>query len=263
MRALSERPGAEEVAFFEQNGYLAVEEFVDPQELNEILTIFHAVAERGRNEPNASSRTHSSALEQYAFPEITFRELLQTRFVRKARTYVSALLDVGEDDLTAWAQFIHKPALEGGSTPWHQDEAYWDPARLYNAVAAWLPLHAVSPGQSCMEFIPGSHRRETLMNHERSSQDPRIRQLEAIGVDTDAAVACPLPAGGATFHHHRTLHYTGPNTSRRPRTAFIVEWQTAPVQRERREERPWFDEQRAVAGAPEIYVADGKVVPLP
>ena len=37
-----------------------------------------------------------------------------------------------------------------------------------------------------------------------------------------AAVVCPLPAGGCTVHHNRTMHYAGPNTSDQPRRAYIL-----------------------------------------
>jgi hypothetical protein len=41
-------------------------------------------------------------------------------------------------------------------------------------------------------------------------------------VDFSSAVACELPAGGATFHHGRTLHYTPPNNSEDYRRAYIA-----------------------------------------
>jgi hypothetical protein len=58
-----------------------------------------------------------------------------------------------------------------------------------------------------MQFIPGSHR-GPLVPHER--KDPRGHSLDAVGIDTARAIACPLPLGGATVHLPRTLHFTGP-----------------------------------------------------
>jgi hypothetical protein len=48
--------------------------------------------------------------------------------------------------------------------------------------------------------------------------------MEAIGGDVARAVACPLPLGGATIHLPRTLHYTGPNMTDRPRLAWGIEF---------------------------------------
>jgi hypothetical protein len=36
------------------------------------------------------------------------------------------------------------------------------------------------------------------------------------------AVACPIPAGGCTIHHNRTMHYAGANKSEQPRRAYIL-----------------------------------------
>jgi ectoine hydroxylase-related dioxygenase (phytanoyl-CoA dioxygenase family) len=64
-----------------------------------------------------------------------------------------------------------------------------------------------------MQFVPRSHR-EPVQAHHSINYDPRIHGLEVdAAVDTMRAVACPLPAGGATIHHNRILHYAGPNTS--------------------------------------------------
>jgi hypothetical protein len=47
---------------------------------------------------------------------------------------------------------------------------------------------------------------------------------EAVGVDAAAAIACPLPLGGATVHLPRTLHHTGPNLTAMPRLAWSLEF---------------------------------------
>ena len=53
---------------------------------------------------------------------------------------------------------ILKPARIGGATPWHQDEAYWDPRYAHRAVSIWLALQPATLENGCMRFIAGSHR---------------------------------------------------------------------------------------------------------
>jgi ectoine hydroxylase-related dioxygenase (phytanoyl-CoA dioxygenase family) len=79
-------------------------------------------------------------------------------------------------------------------------------------------------------------------------------------VDESQAVACPLPAGGATFHHSRTLHHTAMNATDEARLAFPVEFEVRPTFRETPAVRPWVDEWRALTGAgpPTGHVADGR-----
>ena len=49
-----------------------------------------------------------------------------------------------------------------------------------------------------------------------------------------------LGFGGASFHHCRTIHGSGPNRSDHVRRAYINEWQAVPVQRETPKDHPWF-----------------------
>ena len=79
-------------------------------------------------------------------------------------------------------------------------------------------------------------------------------------VDDSAAVACPLKAGRATFHHFQTLRCTARNTTDQPRLAYPVEFQLAPTWRDEPAKMPWVDELRAATGTrPLVYVADGRV----
>src|SRR5262249_25958331 len=116
---------------------------------------------------------------------------------------------------------IFKPAGRGAATPWHQDEAYWDPTLDYTAMSLWIPLQEATVENGCMQFIPRSHRQDVLPHH-CIDNDPRIHGLEVDSIDPSTAAACPIPAGGATIHHNRTLHYTGPNRTSIPRRAYIL-----------------------------------------
>ena len=110
-----------------------------------------------------------------------------------------------------------------------------------------------------MQFIPGSHRRGLLAHLQEEDAAQNLLTV-ADPVDADAAVACPLKVGGATFHHFETLHYTAPNMSDRPRLAFPMEFQVTPVRRDVPLAMPWVDEHRAAVGtAPLTLVADGKI----
>jgi hypothetical protein len=59
-------------------------------------------------------------------------------------------------------------------------------------------------------------------------------------IDTSSAVPQPVPIGGASIHHNRTLHHSGPNTTDRVRRAYVNEWQIAPVKRDVPYERDWY-----------------------
>jgi ectoine hydroxylase-related dioxygenase (phytanoyl-CoA dioxygenase family) len=138
---------------------------------------------------------------------------------------------------------ILKPARFGRETPWHQDEAYWSPEMLPRNLSIWLPLDPATLESGCMQFIPGSHL-GIVHRHRHIDNDPTVHGLVTDQVDSSQAVACPVPIGGVTFHHPRTLHYSGPNTTDRPRRAYILVLGAAPVRAEQPDTRPWQEEER-------------------
>src|SRR5581483_3137596 len=88
-------------------------------------------------------------------------------------------------------------------------------------------------------------RREVLPHHP-IGHDPRISGLEVDNPDELAmySVACPLPAGGATIHHSRTLHFTAPNHSNAPRRAYILIFGTPPKPRAVGRDFYWQTQQK-------------------
>jgi hypothetical protein len=258
-------PTDDEVAFFRENGFLAVERLTTDEELAWLTGLYEWIFDPDRPAGPGSPLDRSGTaadparLMQAFFPEIQFPQILQTTFHRNAKRYAAALLDEPAERLGCWGHMIRKPS-GGRAALWHQDHAYWQPELDYHALGVWLPLHDVSVEMGAMQFIPGSHRRG-LIPH-RQADDPAHNVLTALEiVDDSKAVPCPLKAGGATFHHAETLHYTAPNTTDRPRLAFPMEFQVQPVRREVPDVMPWIDEHRAAVGtAPLIWVTDGKMV---
>jgi hypothetical protein len=264
--AFEAHPTADEVSFFRDNGFLAVERLTTDDEIAWLRRIYEHIfdpANAGQaGAPLDRSGTlapgEASRLEQAFFPEIQFPEILKSGFHRNAKRYAAALLGVEARELTCWGHMIRKPP-GGRSAPWHQDHAYWEPEFDYCALGVWLPMHDVSVEMGAMQFIPGSHKRGLLAHRHADTPANNLLEVDA-PFDPASAVACPLKAGGATFHHAETLHYTAPNATGRPRLAFPMEFQRKPAPRARPEVMPWVDAHRAAAGRqPAMYVADGRM----
>jgi ectoine hydroxylase-related dioxygenase (phytanoyl-CoA dioxygenase family) len=153
-------------------------------------------------------------------------ELAETVFRTNALAIARQLLG---PDTTPWFEHaILKPAGYGAATPWHQDEAHRDdPGFAYEQISIWMPLQEATTENGCMQFIAASHRGPVL-DHRSPNDDPRVQALECIGgFNPSVARLCPLPAGGATVHHSRTLHCAGPNRSTIPRRAYILAFRSA------------------------------------
>lgn len=241
----------EEVVRFQEQGFLSWGAITDEEELEWLRSLYDDLFRERSGERDglyfdlAGSRGHDGrdVLPQILMPEQMVPELLETRFRRNARQIAARLLNVPEEELTDGGHMILKPPHYGHETPWHQDEAYWDPHVLPRSVSAWMPLDAATVESGCMHFIPGSHRKG-IVPHRHIGNDPTVHGLVTDHVNTRHAIACPLSPGGATFHHCRTLHYAGPNRTEHPRRAYILVLNAPPQRPDVPDHRPWLDEER-------------------
>ncbi len=147
---------------------------------------------------------------------------------------------------------LMKPSMIGDATPWHQDEAFQDPAFDYEEVSFWLALQPVDEANSCMAYIPGSHNGPVLP-HGFPNNDPRIHALECVsGFDPKDAVLCPLPAGGCVIHNGRTVHGAGPNVSDRDRMAYVLIFDRVPTPGRQPRHFPWREQHRTARAQREL-----------
>jgi hypothetical protein len=139
---------------------------------------------------------------------------------------------------------LMKPARIGEATPWHQDEAFQDPAFDYEEISFWLALQPVNEANSCMAYVPATHKGPVLP-HGFPGNDPRIHALECnSGFDPSDAVTLPLPAGGCVIHTGRTLHGAPPNRSDQARLAYVLIFDRVPTPARQARHFPWREQQR-------------------
>jgi ectoine hydroxylase-related dioxygenase (phytanoyl-CoA dioxygenase family) len=241
----------EQIAFFRANGYLSIDRITSDEEIEWLKGIYDTLFRQRMGEQYGEyfdlggkrAHTGEEVLPQVLGPEKKFPLLRETNYFGNARRIIAQLLGADEANVSGGGHMIMKPARYGAPTPWHQDEAYWDPDLIPNSASAWLPLDVATVSSGCLQFIPGSHH-EDIHWHKHINDDPTIHGLVTEEVDPSKAVACPLQPGGATFHHCRTLHYAGPNTTDNPRRAYILVLGTEPLKRETPMQKPWIDEER-------------------
>ena len=219
----------EQIDFFRREGYLAIERITTDEEIARMRVAYDDIFARraGRDEgmefdlAGTDEEGQEATLPQILDTRRYSAALQDTLYEANARAITRQLLGVEGDIRCSHA--ILKPAQIGSETPWHQDEAYWNPGENYLSLSVWMPLQEATPENGCMCFIPGSHEWEVKPHH-HIGNNPKIHGLEVDEghVDPAQAVVCPLPAGGATFHYSRTFHYTGPNKSDTPRRAFVL-----------------------------------------
>jgi len=219
----------EQVEFFHHEGYLVLPAITTAAEVTQLQEVYDRLfaTKAGRAEGDhldlvtTDEDDQAPVLPQILNPAKYAPELVDTLFRTNALAIAKQLL--GDAVTGGGDHAILKPPHTAAATPWHQDEAYWDADKEYNALSIWIPLQEATLENGCMHFVPGTQRHEVLPHHPIGN-DVRVIGLEVDDVErwVTRAVACPLPAGGATIHHSRTLHYTGPNRSAEPRRAYIL-----------------------------------------
>jgi ectoine hydroxylase-related dioxygenase (phytanoyl-CoA dioxygenase family) len=165
--------------------------------------------------------------------------LKETQFYRNTRSLAQQILGQ-QTAMELWGHMMRKAAGNLDIVPWHQDEAYWDPGFEYRSASFWMPLDPATEQSGCMSFIPGSHRKGVL-DYGFTNDDPLITSLALKEeIDVSKAVLQPVPIGGASIHHGRSLHYSGPNTTECVRRAYVNEWHAVPQKRDVPYDRPWY-----------------------
>ncbi|CAF2505623.1 unnamed protein product [Rotaria sp. Silwood2] len=243
----------EQIDFFKTNGFLSIDRFIDDNEVSYIRDQYDQwfAAKLGREHGNffdllsEDTDDKEAVAPQLLWPSIygknmTGFDLYSTQMYANAYAISKTLL--GEETTFKGDHAILKPPTSNSlPTPWHQDEAYWDPTLFYESLGVWVALQPVSLENGCMQFIAGSHLLFDVLPHHTQNNNPRIHGLEIDNPNEyiKNVISCPLPSGGATFHHCRTLHYTGPNHSNEPRRAYTLQFQCNTKKREQPRLNTW------------------------
>jgi hypothetical protein len=202
----------DDVAFFEEHGWLAVHDAVDPADLGHLEERCNYILERKESLAFDWAWTKDQSKDERDFkilqssPTVIWKEINESRFRAWAIEFGAALL---RKPVEFWYdQFLAKPPKKGATTHWHQDEAYWGRNLDERGITCWMPLHDVDVANGCMHFIDGGHR-DGILEHRR----PGDVQSDLLLCEPDVtrAIACPLRLGGVTFHHGKTPHMTTPN----------------------------------------------------
>lgn len=218
---------AEQVRFYQDNGFLAVEEVFTSDEIEEARAVVEDLVERSRA---VSDHTDVYDLEPGHSPERPRVRRLKAPiaahpfFGGMARS--ERLLDVVADLIGPGIR-LHgnklnmKSAEYGSPVEWHQDFAFY-PHTNDNILAVGIALDPCTEENGCMLMVPGSHCGPIYSHHQDGyfvgAVDPRREEI-----DLSRAVPVTVGAGGVSLHHCRTLHGSALNRSSRPRRLFLLE----------------------------------------
>jgi len=221
----------EQVSFYRENGYLVIEDFLAPQELEHWRAVtMEAVEQRlaatAKADPQANiADTLSNQADPKSYYARVFTQCLKLadthsgmhELMHNPRLGRLAAALAGVDGIRIWHdQALFKPPY-GNPTAWHLDNPYWSFSSR-DSLSIWVALDDATLMNGALVYLPGTHRTARFENAGITEQLADLFDVypEWLEIEPVAAVA---PAGSAVFHNGLTAHGAGANMTNRPRRA--------------------------------------------
>ena len=215
----------DEIDQFEQDGFAVVRSVVSPAEVKRMYPLLTHLFERFNELPKTLAREMSESshpLQGLRNPDLARCLRLEPKLAKTQyfqHIWVMARQLLGSQARLCFDHAILKPPHSNCPTPWHQDEAYDKPGNSERRISVWLPLQDVSAESGCLQYIPGSHKRELVPHYPLATGTHALMTKHVASAE---AVLCPVNVGDLIIHSGRTLHYAGPNITASPRLAWIL-----------------------------------------
>jgi ectoine hydroxylase-related dioxygenase (phytanoyl-CoA dioxygenase family) len=124
------------------------------------------------------------------------------------------------DDLVLWATYFFAKDPGGAEIPWHQDLNYWPLEPLVN-VSAWMAVDPATVENSCVNIIPGSHKR--VIPHVKSHAGAAFGEMaDPAQFVVREARPMELKPGEFFLFNEKLLHQSEPNRSKKRRIGFSM-----------------------------------------
>ena len=218
----------QQIEFYNENGYLLVENAVSPAQLARMRDIAYDFIEKSRavsvsDDVFDLDDGHSAQTPRLTRIKLPHRQHPYFWEVAKSSGITEVLRQLlGPDVLLQTSKLNTKAPGGGAAVEWHQDWAFY-PHTNDRILACGLMLEDVDLANGPLQVIPGSHKGPVLDHNNKDGVfcgaiDPDDPEFHA-----DKAVTLTGKAGSMTVHHARTLHGSAPNRSDRARLILFYE----------------------------------------
>jgi len=198
----------EDVDFFVANGYLGPYAAMPPGEMAEIRAEVDSRVLTSDG-PSPRSREQSRHMDCPVIYDLATHPAIIER--------MACLLG---PDLVAWATNFWLKATGGAEILWHQDITYWPLEPPVN-ISAWIAIDKVTVENSCVQIIPGSHRRS--IPHIPAEEGMAFKNMaDPQFFDIEQAVNMELQPGEFFLFSERLLHRSSKNVSTKRRLGMSV-----------------------------------------
>lgn len=237
---------AEQLEFFDREGYLIAENVLDDSDLQPVIDEIHAEVNARAKQLVAEGKL-SSTFEEYGFA----RQL--TMISRETDQVASSiwngalcgpaffdlirnekLLDVAESlcgpELIASSVYRLRPKIPGhasSAVPWHQDSGYMEPYCDKPLVLTyWIPLVDATKENGCMWVMPRVHKNEEVLLHQGRPGKPYL-EIPETALPKGEPICAEIKKGGVLLLSNRTPHASFDNNTDLVRWSMDLRYQSA------------------------------------
>ncbi|WP_298859202.1 phytanoyl-CoA dioxygenase family protein [uncultured Gimesia sp.] len=216
---------AEQIAQFEQDGFLVVEDLFSQEEVSLLGQI-------GRADEAMQQATFSRAdgeggavklnIENEAHDDIYGAIARCHRVVDR----MEALL--GDEVYHYHHKMIQKEARVGGAWAWHQDYGYWygNGCLFPDMGSCMIAVDRATVENGCLQVLRGSHLMGRIDHGPVGDQTGADPERVEAACERFELVHCTLEPGSAVLFHSNLLHRSDQNKSEHPRWGFICCYNT-------------------------------------
>ncbi len=221
----------DEVNFYNDQGYLLVEDVISEGQHKEMLTLVEEFFDKAKM---VKENDNIFDLEEgHSFHNPRLKRIKQphqhSQFfwdIIKESKIEDILKDLLGDNVSLKTSKLNTKAPGGGAAvEWHQDWAFY-PHTNDNVLALGLMLNDVDMDNGPLMVIPESHKGPVL-SHFNDGVFCGAIDPDDTDFDMNKAVTLTGKARSMTIHHARTLHGSSPNNSNRDRLVLFYECNSA------------------------------------
>lgn len=219
---------SDQIAFYEEYGYLAGIKLLDHAQLDALRAELAALVDPAHPghelfyEYNANESADPNRILFHALGAWRIKPGLHDLLWHRAFVVPAAQLLGGP--IRFWHdQIFYKPAHHGGVVIWHQDYSYWTRTIPMAHLSCWIGLDDSTRENGCVHYVPGSHRWNLLPRADfANNMDLVLDSLKPEQRAEFKPVAIELKAGECSFHHPLMVHGSYANNTDRPRRAVVL-----------------------------------------
>lgn len=216
--------GENENEFYNEHGYLVVENALNQSEISEIMAVINYLSTNGWQGINYEANSADGdrkPVRKLAFFGEEAREcglLVDHEGILKT----ARMLLGNREPILHQTMMLLKPAHVGREKPWHQDHAYFDVDIEDRMIGVWIALDEATVDNGCLQVLDGGHKLGPIPHWKR--RDWQICDTDIMG---KKSVSIPLKPGGAVFFDSLLPHGTPNNQSPLPRKALQIHFAPA------------------------------------